>query len=68
MGRNLQDFGPFFVENLVAVGCRVMAIGRRSGTLLGTPHRRSAPHRAQRTALAASRCRLLALPDVFEHF
>jgi hypothetical protein len=36
-GRNLQDFGPFFVGNLVAVGCRVMGIGRRLATLLGTP-------------------------------
>jgi hypothetical protein len=29
--------GPFSIGNLVAVGCRVMAVGPRLGTLVVTP-------------------------------
>jgi len=28
-GRNLRDFGPFFIGNLVGVGCQMMDIGWR---------------------------------------
>jgi hypothetical protein len=29
--------GPFFLGTLAGVGCRMTVVGRRSGTLLGTP-------------------------------
>jgi hypothetical protein len=35
-GQILLDFGPFFVGNLVGVGCRMMTLGPRLGTLVGT--------------------------------
>jgi len=35
-GRNLYGFGPFFIGNLVGVGCRMVAIGPRLGTVSGT--------------------------------
>ncbi len=35
-GRNLHGFGPFFIGHLVGVGCRMMDVGLRLGTLLGT--------------------------------
>jgi hypothetical protein len=31
--------GPFFIRNMVGVGCRMMVIGLRLGTLLGTLQR-----------------------------
>jgi hypothetical protein len=35
-GLKLTISGPFFIGNLVGVGCRVMRFGPRLGTLVGT--------------------------------
>jgi hypothetical protein len=36
MGLKSTISGPFFIENLVGVGCRLMVPGPRLGTLVGT--------------------------------
>ena len=36
MGLKSTISGPFFIENLVGVGCGMMVVGPRLGTLLGT--------------------------------
>jgi hypothetical protein len=35
-GLKLTISGPFFIGNLLGVGCRMMVVGLRSGTPLGT--------------------------------
>jgi hypothetical protein len=36
-GLNAMISGPFFIDSLVGVGCRLMVIGPGLGTLAGTP-------------------------------